>query len=260
MEFDSIVELFRHVQCIRRKYPMIASYLKHLEKIAADEKLQSDEVDCFRKFLLKNRHELANRNMSEWYYYGTKTATPIFFKNVLSLGSAETIDGFWNRMATVNELLFPNGYPEEMKTTAAGGDGSGSSLATTAQSLLGGGELDSETAAAIAALESDPVFSDIIDNVKNLSTTMDGSDLSSLYESPDFKKLSSKIVSGIQSGRYRPSDITKTLNTVFSSVQGKLDDDTKDMLTTAIGMLSAAERGEQPDLMKMRGMLSNLKF
>jgi hypothetical protein len=112
----------------------------------------------------------------------------------------------------------------------------------------------------MAVLESNPIFSDVIDQVKSTVSSMDISDIGSLMESKDFNKLVKNIKSGLNSGKYKMSDLTGTINAVIGSVQNELDPETRNTLSTAASMVSAAERGEQPDVTKLLGMIQNLKF
>jgi hypothetical protein len=223
---------------------MIATYLKHLQKLNDSE--QESEVGCFRKFILKNPN-ICDRQLTDTYYYGTKPASPIFFGNLFALGSTELVDEFWTKITGIERSLFVNGRPEP-EPVSESTDGSGA---------IGG---SSTAASVMAVLESNPIFSDVIDQVKSTVSSMDVNDIGSLLESKDFNKLVKNIKSGLTSGKYKMSDLTGTINAVIGSVQNELDPETRNTLSTAASMVSAAERGEQPDVQKLMGMIQTLKF
>jgi nitrous oxide reductase len=240
MAWQIIVDLFSSIQSIKRKYPMVVLYQRHLQKIGSDETLQDAEIDHFKKWMLKNP-DVLSKTLKEPYYSGSKLSATIYFGNVLELGSEGTIDAFWKRLAELETVLFPEGRPAvpQKSETTVGAD---------------------DAAAAMAILEDNPIFADVIDTVKSTVANINPDDIGSIMETKDFNKLIGTIRSGIKSGKYKISDLCGTVNSVIACVQDKLDPETKDVLSSATTMMAAAERGEQPDVQKLMGMIKKMNL
>jgi len=237
MAFTLIVDLFAGIQPIKRKYPMVVAHYKHLQKITGDEEAENRETVCFRNWLLKNP-KIADHHMDDHFYHGSKASNVICFTNVLLMGTPETIDWFWKRLEALDTIFFPNGH-----------------IDTTPN-----GEMSAGAAAAMAVLEANPMFSDMIDNVKSTVADLDPNDMSSIVESQEFNKLAKNIQMGLKSGKYKMSDLTGTINAVIGSVQNDLDPEMKTVVNSAAAMMAAAERGEKPDVGKLINMIKNVNF
>lgn len=244
MAFTIIVDLFAGIQPIKRKYPMVVAHYKHLQKVTGDEEAENKEVACFRNWLLKNP-KVTEQVMSEHFYHGSKTSNVICFTNVLLMGTPEMIDWFWKRLETLESLFFPDGRPAAIEAPAQ---------------AEAGEQMSAGAAAAMAVLEANPMFSDMIDNVKSTVADLDPNDMSSIVESKEFNKLAKNIQMGLKSGKYKMSDLTGTINAVIGSVQNELDPEMKTVVNSAAAMMAAAERGEKPDVGKLLSMMKNVNF
>jgi hypothetical protein len=232
MKMDTIEKLFIGIQSIKKRYPMVVSALKHIEKIKQDTASSTHEEDNFRKWLLLNPRVL-DRELSEYIY---KSKNTICFENVLKYGTTEVIAEFWNNLSACEFTLFPSGRP-------------------TPQTVS-----NDSTSAALSALESNPLFSDVLSDVKSTVANVDPNNIGSIVNTPEFGKLVKNIKKGLSSGKYQLSDLTSTLSSVVGSVQSELDPDTLSVVNSAVNMMVAAERGEQPDINKLLDLAKNIKM
>lgn len=237
MEFECIVKLFDSIQSIKRKYPMITTYVKYLNKITEDK--QAQEVECFKKYLIQNQ-TIRDRVLSTPTYVGTKKVCPIHFQTVLNVGSPETVEEFWSNIIILDDILFPDGKPESPEEGAvapSGGD------------------------ALLSALESNPVLADIMDMLKGSAASINpGDDVMSMLQSPALGSMVRTISSGLNNGKYRPTDLAKLVSQVMTSVDNDLDPDTKATLQEVTNTMGAVERGETPDMSKVMAMVGKLKL
>lgn len=238
MAFSIISDLFAGIQPIKRKYPIVVAYYKYLQKITGDVELEEKEVIHFKNWIAKNP-DILEKQMKDPFYHGSKQSTVICFLNVILMGTEETIDWFWKRLQKLETIFFPNGREIEEKSS---------------------NEIPTGAAAAISVLESNPIFSDMIDNVKSTVADLDPTDLGSIVESKEFNKLVKNIETGLKSGKYKISDLTGTINAVIGSVQNELDPEMKNIVNSAQSMMSAAEKGEQPNIGKLLDMMKNVNF
>lgn len=236
MAFKLIAELFSGLQTkdIKRKYPTIIVYNRYLTKISTDEAAQSQEVKCFTSWLLQNP-DIATETLTSKSYTGS--STPIVdFTHIFAHGTPETIEWFWNRMKKLEELIFPNGRPEVKDEPMPSG-----------------------AAAALAVLENNPLFAGMIENIKSTVADLNPDDMGSIMQAPAFQKFAKDIRYGIQSGKYQIGDLMDTIKSVIESIQNDVDPETKSILTSASSMMTAAEKGEQPDINALIGLMKNLK-
>lgn len=240
MAFAIILDLFAGIQSIKRKYPIVVAYYKYLQKISGDSDLEENESNHFKNWLAKNPNVI-DKKMTDPFYHGSKKSTVICFLNVILTGTEETIDWFWKRLQKLETIFFPNGRKEEEI-----------SKETT--------ETPTGAAAAISVLESNPIFSDMIDNVKSIVADLDPTDAGSILESKEFNKLVKNFQTGLKSGKYKISDLTGPINAVIGSVQNELDPEMKNIVNSATSMISAAERGEEPNVGKLLDMMKNVNF
>lgn len=234
MEFQALCELFNVTHPIRRKYPVIGSYIKHLGKIDSHPEKQTTELDRMKDFLIQNP-SVRDRILEENTFIPGK-GTHICFENVFKLGSAELIEEFWTKLIQLEEVLFPDGKPEPLEEGAIGGP--------------------------MNILENNPVFKDVIDQVK-LTAAMMGpdDDITNIFQSPEFSKIVKTIKGNLDNGKYKLSDITGTITEVLGSINtGEMDDTSKEALSTISGAMASAERGQAPDMTGIMNMVSNLKL
>lgn len=235
--FQKILKLAVELQSIKSKYPMIVSYLKHLQKCSGDFQAEEKEVNAFKEWLKVNTQL---PTLSEPFYKSSKPT--ICFSNVYALGSDTVVEQFKTNLREIEVLIFPEGRPVETEVVADP-------------------EMTPGVASAMAAIEGNPVFSSLLENIKNVVSDSDVvNDPSSIMENKNFKVLLKNIQRGIDSGKYKLSDISSTINTVIGSVQSELDDDMSSVMSEAVGMLSAVEHGQQPDIGRIMDMLKTVNF
>ena len=233
-----IVELFEAIQPIKRKYPMVFSYLKHLQKqleTGADDDdvnhhhridQQMIEVEKFKLFLLKNKDVVEKRTLSDWYYDGTMKTSQICFENVLIIGHPQLIETFWNKIIDIAITLFPNGIESELAkiheqqlVVASGGGGSisGISGSGSSSSSIGGDILDS-------LIGSNPLLSEYMGDIQKLVNNIqtNGGNMSTVFATKEFqnlvKKLTAKLTRELKGGRMTISDLTKTIQNLMKAI------------------------------------------
>lgn len=218
---------------------MIVTYVnKHLASL--DENAKLKEVAYLRDFMIRNP-DIKDRLFTNPNFRTGKQSLTLAMDNFL-IGSTEQIDTFWEKLIELENILFPNGRPEETSSEASSSPTSGIS-------------------GAMALLETSPVFSDVIDQVKASVANMgDNVDINSIMEMPDFKQMVESIKSGLTSGKYKLKDLTTTVGTIINSVQDDLDEETRNTLKTVTDTMYAVERGEQPNMAKIINAVTNLKI
>lgn len=244
MEFNCIVDFFSSLNYIKRKYPMIVTYVnKHLSSL--DENAKIKEVAHLRDFMIQNP-EIKNCVFSNPDFKTGKQSLTLAMDNFL-IGNEEQINTFWKKFIELENILFPNGKPDLIPTKDEP-----SNVANGAANGVSG---------AMALLETSPVFSDVIDQVKASVANMgDNVDINSIIEMPDFKQMVDSIKSGLTSGKYKLKDLTATVGTIINSVQDDLDEETRNTLKTVTDTMHAVERGEQPNMAKIINAVTNLKI
>jgi len=221
--YDHIVELFEIIQTIRKQYPMVVSQLKHLQK--RTDAIVSKEITCFKSWLIKNQN-IPDRILDHPLYITSKH--PIYFEEVTKCTMVDTVEAFWAKLIEINNIAFPDGKPTEEQTQQVATD------------------------TALSMLEQNPLFSEIIDDIK--STVADSSeslDLSKIIESKSFGKVVKNLQQGLKSGKYKPSDLTSTVRDIVGVMSSELDSEAKDSVNTAVSIMDSAERGEQVDINKL---------
>lgn len=238
--FQSILKLATGIQSIKRKYPMIVSYMKHLEKNCnGDENAEAKEVNAFKAWLLENPQF---PTITSFYYKSSKPT--ICLSNVYTIGSEEVIAQFEANLKEINDLIFPDGRPE-----------------IVVKDTLSEEEMSPGVASAMAAIGNNPVFSGLLENIKEVVADTDIiNDPSSILGNKSFKVLLKNIRDGIDTGTYKLADISSTINTVIGSVQHELDGEMSSVMSEAVGMMAAAERGQQPDVGRLMDLLKNVNF
>lgn len=231
MEFDTLTEFFASLKYAKRRYPMIVTYIKHLNKIASDTD-KANEVEHFKRFLVANQ-TLSEKKMVLPDFKTGKVSFTLAMNNFVNPDT-----DFWENMLKVEQALFPDGKPEQM-TTPQGATG-----------LTG----------AMAAFENNPIMSDVIEQVKTMGDLDDISDVNALMAKPGFQKMVNNIKNNLQTGKYSIKDLTGTVASVIGSVQHELDDDTKNTLKVVTDTMGAVERDEPVDINNLMSMVNGLKF
>lgn len=236
--FQLILDLFVKVQHpVKRKYPAVVTYLKHLQKIQSDEGKREKEVECFKNWLLKN--PIGDRVLTDPVYPGTKLSCSIYFEAIFEKVDDSLKLEIWNKLSEIELMIFPSGRPKIEEKKVAD-------------------DVSPGAAAALSILEQNPVFSDVLDNVKSIVGELDPNDMSSVMESENFGKMLKTIKRGIQSGKYKISDLTGTINAVVNSVQDELDPEMRMTVSTATAMMADAEAGGRPDVGKLLQMMKSI--
>lgn len=234
--FQSILKLAVDLQPIKSKYPMIVSYLKHLQKNSGDFAAEDREIKAFTEWLLENPNL---PTLTSAFYKSSKPT--ICFTNVFS-ASTEVIEQFNKNLKEIESLIFPTGRPDHPPKVE-------------------NNDVTPGVASAMAAIEGNPVFSGLMDNIKEVvADAAVVNDPSSIMENKNFKVLLKNIQRGIDTGKYKLSDISSTINAVVGSVQPELDDEMSSVMTEAVGMLAAVENGQQPDVGRILELLKTVKF
>lgn len=233
MEFDALAKFFASLKYAKRRYPMIITYNKHLEKISSDAN-EATEVENFKRFLVANQ-SLAEKKLTSPAFKTGKPSLTLAMDNFSNFPGQDT-ESFWDNILEIEKVMFPEGKPAEMG----------------AEGLTG----------AMAALQNNPIIADVIEQVKNVSMgSMDDiSDVNALLSKPEFQKMANNIKNNIQTGKYSIKDLTGTIADVINGVQDELDDDTKNTLKAVTETMGAVERNEQVDMNNLLNMVSGLKL
>lgn len=240
--FDDIVKLFNSIQSIKRKYPTIATYLRHLEKIRTDQYECIKEVDCMKRFLLKNRSLTSEEHiLDEWYYHGTKTSIPIFFRNVISYGSDIVIETFWTLLLKLRTDLFPDGLPDP------------SELVPVASS----GEPRSSAEEVMSQLESNPVFAELLPEIKSIVASHESGDIDAATQTKSIGKLINRVKNGLTTGQYNVSDMMSIVNAIGSIKDSSIDKSALDMVHAASSVITSVQKGERPDIVPLMGIMKD---
>lgn len=235
MSFNAILDLFKCIQSIKGKYPMIASHYKYLQRIAGNQVLEEKEIECFQKWLSENPKL---PNIDQPFY---KTKTTICFINVHRLASQSVIDEFETKLVTIDSLFYPTGRPVAATTT------------TTS-------DISPGAANAINEIRKNPALAGLMDDIQSTMSSVDISkDPLRALENKKVQSLIKNIQDGIKTGKIKIPELTTTIHSVVDSVKGELDSDIGNVLTTAVEMMKDAERGKQPDVSKIFQMLQDIK-
>ncbi len=234
MEFACIVKLFESIQGVKRKYPILGTYLKHLNKL--DKPEQEREVKMFRAYLLENP-KVRERVLTVPTYIGTKKVCPIFFTSVLESNKPEVIENFWTNILSLEDIIFPAGRPDVEATTV-------------------------DEPGIHPELLSNPILADILELARGTTILTDaqGMSISELTEKPDFAAIVSKVKTGLSSGKYKISDMSQMVNQVVSTMGGEMPDDAKETLKEVTSLIGEVERGGAPDLSGIMKKVGNLKL
>lgn len=215
---------------------MVVSHFKYLEKCCNNSQLQSKEVEQFRLWMIENPNI---PTISNPFYKSSKTT--ICFSNVHAVNNATLVEQFEQKLVELEKLIFPDGRPVVPAVPAV---------------------VSNETpgvAAAMAEIEKNPVFSGLLENIKATVAEADVlGNPAEVLESKNFKTLLKSIQSGIKSGQFKISDLTSTIHNVIGSVKSELDPEVNNVLGKAVEIMNDAEKGKQPDIGEIMGLLKSL--
>ncbi len=266
MIFERIVKLFESIQPIRRKYPMVVSYLNHLKR-PIDDRLKdadrkSEEVYRFKQYLLKNS-DLESKIISDWYYDGTMKSSTICFENVVKLGTDTVVSDFWENLIEIAKLSFPDGIKTEIQRISQLAD-TASSADSAVQTIAdaSNGSLDSDTITKL--LETNPFLTGYLDDIKQLVENSRGGDMASIFTSKEFqkvaKKLTAKMTGELQSGKLQFSDIGNMLQTLMGVAKTTIDPSLTPHINNISTVLSGLEIGTPPDPEMTSKMVDMLRY
>lgn len=229
--FECIKKLATDIQPIKNKYPMVVTYLKHLQK--CDSQLQNKEVQLFKTWLIENPDI---PKITAPYYKSSKPT--ICFSNVHASGNENVIKNFETNLMELERLIFPDGRPLP------------SDIPSSDTPQLTG------AAAAMATIENNPALSGLLANVKDVIADINTSGHTGIMENPKFKTLLQSIQKDFSSGKYKLADISTAVHSVLSDVKDELDDNMATKMSEAVGMMTAAERGQVPDINKIMDLFN----
>ena len=115
-------------------------------------------------------------------------------------------------------------------------------------------------ASALSQFEQNPTFAGLIDDVKSTVLDMDMANPMSILGNKSFLKLIKTITQKMKSGELTESELTSTINSVIESVKSDMDPSMLEVIKTALDVMSAAEQGQQPDIMKLFQQIQTLDF
>jgi hypothetical protein len=236
MEFDALAEFFASLKYAKRRYPMIITYSKHLEKISSDAD-KDKEVEHFKRFLVANQ-SLADKKLTSPHFKTGKSTLTLAMDNFSNVSCPEA-ESFWEDLLKTEKVMFPEGKPAQMEEAPVGAGG-----------LTG----------AMAAFQNNPIMADVIKQVKSMGDLDDISDVNALMSKPGFQQMVNNIKINLQTGKYSIKDLTGTVADVIKGVQHELDDDTKNTLKVVTDTMGAVERNEQVDVNNLMNMVSGLKL
>jgi hypothetical protein len=238
IEFDALAKFFADLKYAKRRYPMIVTYNKHLEKISADKdkEVKDKEVENFKRFLVANQ-SLAEKKLTSPDFKTGKPTLTLAMDNFFSGGpDSPEAESFWKNILKIEKVMFPEGKPAQMETPAGRFPG------------------------AMAAFENNPIMTDVIAQVKNMGNLDDITDVSSFMSKPEFQQMVNNLKMNIQTGKYSIKDLTGTVTDVIKGVQNELDEETKNTLKAVTDTMGAVERNEQVDMNNLMNMVSDLKL
>jgi len=229
--FECIKKLAIEIQPIKHKYPMVFTYLKHLQK--CDSQLQNKEVQLFKAWLIENPDI---PKITAPYYKSSKPT--ICFSNVHALGNEIVIKNFETNLIELERLIFPDGKPLQ------------SDIPSSDPPQLTG------AAAAMATIENNPALSGLLADVKDIIADINVSGHTGIMENPKFKTLIQSIKKDFSSGKYKLADVSSAVHSVLGDVKDELDDNMATKMSEAVDMMIAAERGQIPDFNKIMDLFN----
>ncbi|ASZ84983.1 003L [Cherax quadricarinatus iridovirus] len=235
MEFDYLVEFFDSLTYAKRKYPILVTYnCKHLKKLTSP--VQDREVKLFKKFLVQNQ-EICDRKLTNSLFQTGKQTISLEMNNFIKDFSEETVDGFWESLQKVEKAMFPCGKPTEVKDDPA-----------------------DFTHSLMESFKGNSFMSDILGQLSNIENLDSIESTSEIMNDPKFQSTISDVIKKIQAGKYNIKDVSNTLKTTISSINDKLDDETRSTLSTISKTVESVERGEFVDMNSLLGLVKNMKL
>lgn len=246
MDFEMLNDFFTQLSCIKKKYPLIVSYLKHLSGLK-NVKDQEHEVELFKDFLIDSQtHPRVFPNDSTTETVGENTdriclefIQPDFKtgKSSLSLNMNVfiSIQDFWKKLYEIETFLFPQGKPvKEQKI--------------------------SSSKAAMDILENSPMLASLIQDVKDSPNLQEIADVSTFIQKPEFRGVVRRLQQGIKDDKYKIYDLISTIGKIIEVVQIDADPATKETLSVVQESMEAAKRGEPINIDRILKEVTSLKL
>lgn len=240
MEFQSVLEFFVLLNPIRHKYRILGRHIKKVSDMTSDDQKKS-EVESMKSFILANPN-LKDRKLDNDLYPSKQNE--LYMKNIFTHVSPRLADETWKALLNLEIILFPDGRPEQTQAVAATGI------------------IDDKAAEIIA---NNPIISDVIDQLKSTNASLGPNpSMADVMQQPDFHVIIKKILGGMTSGKYKMSDVTKSLADVTKSLETtdlpNQDVFNKESLGTLLGIMKKLENGEAPDMSKMMDIVGKLNM
>lgn len=104
MDYDLIRRVVEMMKPLKRRYPAIISYAKHLERCSDDEAAKRREIEAFTDWIKRNPRLTTEREFDEPQYEGTKVPG-IYFRIIVDREEEEMMNTL---VALVKEFIFMN--------------------------------------------------------------------------------------------------------------------------------------------------------
>jgi hypothetical protein len=299
MSFADIVSFFAAMQSIKRKFPAIRAYYNYLLSIGDDDpSARAGEVDCFKRFIAKNAAAIDHWSLDDWYYRGAKTGgttATINLRNVIDLGSQETIADFWARLVAMRLTLFPDGVlpttdrpaglsgeadrlcrPDELQPTgfAAGvlrGRKDPSDAVDAAPTAASGAPIDLDFAALLATADTVGVGESpaalyarlrrelpVFDAIVADIDPRDVERVATKDGMHDVQEIILKHLPKIFSlvDRFSPDELIRTASRMMDATSEHIPDEYRETVNGISSMIKGMQRGEPPDVARIMALVN----
>lgn len=249
LKFSSLCDLMVIVSPLKRKYPMINTYHRYLDKLKKGGQEDAMNKECLHveRFIRINKSSFSPdaptpRTFQHAMMETNKPAIQLFWENVLSMGGADVVEKFWRQWDVIVGLFFPEGIPEK-------------------EDLLEEAGPDEETGAAAASSQLDllmsrnPMLRDMYEQVKESASELssgDCPDLVDMIQTPAFNNIVDKVKSQLDQKKYKMNDITRTISDIMGTLDvQKLDDSSRETMSAITNTMSSMEKGQMPDMTQL---------
>lgn len=250
MEYTAVIEFFEALQCVKRKYRMIAVYYKYMTEIRDNEKKRDEEVECFKRFLKANVNSVNERRLDKPEYRGTKTTFIVSFNSILdSLGDNQ--DMFWSKLADMYTLFCVKpDEPVEMSASASADIEP---------------EEDDRLIGALSVIKDNPVYTDIVENIIELKKNKDVADISSfndMIKSGAFDKFVTTLSRNMSKGQYNVDNIIDAAGGIVNMLEKDYEPnpEIKQSLGMVSKLLTTARSGNGIDMTQITELMSMLQW
>jgi len=251
--FEDIVRIFQSASgCIKRKYPKLKDYVKHLDRIRGDDVARDKEVQAFKNFLAKNSDFYETKSFREWTYRGPR-GDYIFFKNVVDFGADSVVERFWEDVKVVFDRLYPDGIEKPIPNE------------TSAIEMLGGE--DSVFGCLVRRMRGNVILEDILahfDTFVKLAEKFNdeikgggGEEISvkSILMLDESAKIKEILIEGVSEGRYKAKDIIDLIEAICTLPHVQREAKFLSALRAIKCIVNAAERRQVPDAKDLKMLI-----